>query len=211
MSSSSSAVELSPSLDPVSPYYLHHSDHHGSVTVSSELTSSNYVLWSRSFLLALSIRNKTCFMDGTIKEPAMDDALHGAWMRCNNLIVAWLLRSISPPIASIVFYISSASQIWDTLKKRFSQSDDSRICNLQLSLSTITQGTRIVDAYCIELTGIWEDVENVTRTVSRFFLKRNKKTVFKFINGLNESFSTLKSQVMVMKPFPNLDEVYNLA
>nr|DAD37114.1 TPA_asm: hypothetical protein HUJ06_007755 [Nelumbo nucifera] len=124
MSSLSSAVELSPLLDPASPYYFHHSDHHGSVTISPELTSSNYASWSRSLLLALSIRNKTGFVDGTIKEPALDDALHSAWMRCNNLIVAWLLRSISPPIAYSIFYISLASQIWETLKKRFSQPDD---------------------------------------------------------------------------------------
>nr|DAD24784.1 TPA_asm: hypothetical protein HUJ06_026248 [Nelumbo nucifera] len=160
MSSLSSAVELSPLLDPASPYYLHYSDHHGSVTVSPELTSSNYASWSKSFLLALSIRNKTSFVDGTIKEPALDDALHGAWMRCNNLIVAWLLRSISPPIASTMFYISSASQIWETLKKKFSQPDDSKICNLQLSLNTITQGTRTVDAYFTELTGIWEELRS---------------------------------------------------
>ncbi|XP_010252427.1 PREDICTED: uncharacterized protein LOC104594005 [Nelumbo nucifera] len=196
MSSLSSIVELSPLLDLASSYYLHHSDHHGSVTVSPELTSSNYASWSKSFLLALSIRNKTGFVDGTIKELALDDALHNAWMRCNNLIVAWLLRSISPPIASTVFYISSASQIWETLKKRFSQPDDSKICNLQLSLSTITQGTRIVDAYFTELTGIWEELRSYrplphcqcgrcNKDCFKIFSEaQQKEYVFKFINGL---------------------------
>nr|DAD22652.1 TPA_asm: hypothetical protein HUJ06_024115 [Nelumbo nucifera] len=207
MSSFTSAVELSPLLDPASPYYIHHSDHHGLVTVSLELTSSNYASWSRSFLLALSIRNKTGFVDGTIKEPALDGALHSAWKRCNNLIVAWLLRSISPPIASIVFYINSASRIWEVLKKRFPQPDDSKICNLQT-----------VDAYFTELTGIWEELRSYrplphcqcgkcNKDCFEIFSEaQQKEYVFKFINGLNESFSALRSQVMIMKPFPNLDE-----
>lgn len=34
--------------------------------------------------------------------------------------------------------------------------------------------------------------------------------VFRFINGLNETFFALRSQVTMMEPFPILNEVYNL-
>ncbi|KDP30732.1 hypothetical protein JCGZ_15533 [Jatropha curcas] len=40
-----------------SPYYLHHSENHGSIVVTPELTSSNFATWHLSFLLTVSIRN----------------------------------------------------------------------------------------------------------------------------------------------------------
>ncbi|EOY10540.1 Uncharacterized protein TCM_025870 [Theobroma cacao] len=128
--------------DPRSPDFLHHTDHHGSVVINLKLTSSNYCSWSRSFLLALSIRNKTGFIDGSTKQPSLIDGLYSSWTHCNNLNVAWLLESISEPIATNVFYMSSVPEIWQTLKNRFSQLDDTRICNLQFSLCNKTQALR---------------------------------------------------------------------
>ncbi|EOY03968.1 Uncharacterized protein TCM_019201 [Theobroma cacao] len=86
-------------------YYVHHTNNHGSVVVNPKLTSTNYITWSRSFLLALSIRNKVSFIDETIPKPCMTDPLYSSWIRCNNLIVAWLLDSITPPIALTMFYM----------------------------------------------------------------------------------------------------------
>lgn len=101
-----------------------------------QLTSTNYSAWSRSFLLTLSIRSKTSFIDGSIPYPAATDPLYSAWVSCNNLLVAWHLKSISEPIASTLFYFSSATQIWDVLKRQFSQLDDgeSVICNSSCAL-----------------------------------------------------------------------------
>jgi len=39
-------------------------------------------------MLALLIRNKCGFLDGTISEPKATDSLHITWKRCNDLIVA---------------------------------------------------------------------------------------------------------------------------
>ncbi|XP_021296666.1 uncharacterized protein LOC110425909 isoform X1 [Herrania umbratica] len=136
LSTSLSKSLLSPIEDPRSPYFLHHTDHHGSIVINPKLTSSNYCSWSHFFLLALSIRNKTRFIDGSIKQPSSTDELYSSWTRCNNLIVARLLESISEPIATNVFYMNSAAEIWQTLKNRFSQPDDTRICNLNFPCVT---------------------------------------------------------------------------
>lgn len=37
-----------------------------------------------------------------------------------------------------------------------------------------------------------------------------KDHVFKFLNGLNETYQGLRSQGIAMKPFPSIDEVYNM-
>ena len=34
--------------------------------------------------------------------------------------------------------------------------------------------------------------------------------VFHFLNGLNDSYSAMRSQIVLMKPFPSIDEAYNI-
>ncbi|XP_052209189.1 uncharacterized protein LOC127812708 [Diospyros lotus] len=103
-------ARFNPVEDPSSLYDLHHSENYSSVIVTPELTS-NFTSWKRSFLLAVSIRNKQGFLDGTIIKPDPQGPLYLPWIRCNNHLVAWLLRSISAPIASTVFYMEDATQI----------------------------------------------------------------------------------------------------
>ena len=59
----------SPIDDRMSPYYLHHSDNPGFVLVSQPLTGENYPSWSRYMMIALSVKNKTGFIDGSLTEP----------------------------------------------------------------------------------------------------------------------------------------------
>ncbi|KAI5326261.1 hypothetical protein L3X38_035335 [Prunus dulcis] len=55
--------------NPDHPYYIHQSDHPGMVLVDKPLSGDNYSTWSRQFRLALSAKNKTGFLDGSIKKP----------------------------------------------------------------------------------------------------------------------------------------------
>ncbi|KAJ9163490.1 hypothetical protein P3X46_023152 [Hevea brasiliensis] len=77
-----------PSEDISLPYYLHHSKDHSSVIVTPELTSNNFASWRRSFLLAISTRNKQGFLDGSILKPTPKDPLYLSWVQCNYLLMA---------------------------------------------------------------------------------------------------------------------------
>lgn len=69
MATNSSSVNVSPIDDRMSPYYIHHSDNPGFILVSQPLIGENYPSWSRSMLIALSVKNKAGFVDGAILEP----------------------------------------------------------------------------------------------------------------------------------------------
>ncbi|XP_043815342.1 uncharacterized protein LOC122724446 [Manihot esculenta] len=128
--SNSADHSVSPLEDASSPFFLHHFENHNSIVITPELVPNNFPSWRRSFQLTVPIRNKQGYLDSTVPKPSPVDPLYLRSTRCNNLIVAWLLRSISPSIASTNFYLEDAKQIWDKLHRRFSKPDDSQICHL---------------------------------------------------------------------------------
>ncbi|KAL5537488.1 hypothetical protein UlMin_045929 [Ulmus minor] len=114
--------------EPSNPYYLHHSDSPGQILVSQQLTGENYTSWSRAMLIALSVKNKLGFVDGSIAEPPSTDAnLFNSWIRNNNMVISWILNSISKEISASVMFASSAGEIWLDLKDRFQQKNGPRI------------------------------------------------------------------------------------
>lgn len=55
------------------PFYLHSNDHDGFVLVFDRLTSeADFHSWRRSVRLALNVRNKLGFVNGTILKPSDD-------------------------------------------------------------------------------------------------------------------------------------------
>lgn len=90
-----------------SPYLLHHSDTSNLVLVTEPLTDDNYyVNVHRSMILALSIRNKLGFIDGTITKATGE--LLPLWIRNNNVVIAWIFHSVSKSISSSILFTESA-------------------------------------------------------------------------------------------------------
>jgi hypothetical protein len=124
-SSSNSALnEFSDSL------FLHHGDSPSSILVSQSLIGKNYNSWSRSMLMALSAKNKPCLIDGSMPKPSNSSSNFKAWMRCNDMVLSWIINSISKEIAANIIYIDNAEAMWKDLKERFSQGNGPRIFQL---------------------------------------------------------------------------------
>ena len=125
--------------DPLSSYYLHHSDNPGTVLVSQLLNGDNYASWNRSMLIALSVKNKLGFVDGSIlKSDGSDPQLLNAWRRNNHIVIAWLMNSVSKEISSSLLFGESAAKIWTDLNERFQQSNGPRIYQLKRELTNMS-------------------------------------------------------------------------
>ena len=82
------------------PYYLHHNDHAGLQSVTDHLSSgAEFHSWRRSVRMALNVRNRLGFIDGTIHKPPSTDRNSGSWSRCNDHVSTWLMNSVSKQIA----------------------------------------------------------------------------------------------------------------
>ncbi|KAF5475506.1 hypothetical protein F2P56_007306 [Juglans regia] len=216
-SSSSSSTEY-----PNSHFFFQHSNNANTIIVSPLLTGSNYISWSRYFILSISIKNKLGLLDGTISSPDLVDPSYVSWLRCNNILLAWILNSISKDIASNVFFMTSAKQVWDKLKERFAQPDEAWIYHLQHKLSGIVQGHLSVSDYITQLNAIWEELHSyrplpccscglcTCDALKNIGEVQQRNYVFKFLMGLNDNYDAVRGQIILLSPLPSLDKTFSL-
>ncbi|XP_014489576.1 uncharacterized protein LOC106752408 [Vigna radiata var. radiata] len=212
-----------PSVNPTSPYYLHPGENPGLTLISQVLNETNYFSWSRSMRRALLSKNKIKFIDGSIKKPNRDDSLFDPWERCNVMVLSWVIKTLSPQIADSVIYVEGAKELWDELKERFSKGDYFKISDLLQDIHSIRQGERSVTEFFTDLKILWEELEslrpipNCTCKIpcSCDFLKislkyREIEHVICFLKGLNDTYNTVRTQILLMEPLPNINCVFSL-
>ena len=110
--------------------------------------------------LAISIRNKLEFLDGSIsKHSSFDLTLYNAWQRNNNIVISWILNSVSKEISYSILYRESASAIWnDLIKIRFHQRNGPYIFNLKKEQMNLKQDTQSISMYFTKLKTIWKEL-----------------------------------------------------
>ncbi|XP_073027729.1 uncharacterized protein [Primulina eburnea] len=209
----------SPVDDQSNPYFLHHSDNPGLLLVSQQLTGENFPSWSRATTIALSVKNKLGFIDGSIpKPPESDLALTNAWIRNNNIVISWLLNSVSKEISASVLFVESAEDIWKDLKDRFQQSNAPRIFQLRRELVNLRQDQDPVGIYFTKLKAIWEELNqfrpvcncgkcncNGVKNIDNYVQMDYAMT---FLMGLNDSFAHVRSQVLLLDPLPSISRIF---
>ena len=100
--SSSATSSMNHCDDSSNPFFLHHGDNPGFILVTQPLSGDNYHTWHRSMIMALTAKNKIGFVDGSISKPDPTDPLFLSWTRCNNMVLSWLLNSVSKEIAGSI-------------------------------------------------------------------------------------------------------------
>ena len=85
------------------------------------------------------------------------------------------------------------------------------------------QGDRSVNEFFTDMKIVWEDLEalrpipicscNVRCNCDTFKIMHNQREIeyaICFLKGLNDSYSTVRSQILLMKPLPTISEVFSL-
>ena len=81
----------------------------------------NCELWEWAITIALKVKNKLSFINGTVERPeATDDEDFfecNAWDMANSMLCSWLLRVIDPKLRMTIAYCDMAKDMWDDLRK----------------------------------------------------------------------------------------------
>nr|XP_033509294.1 uncharacterized protein LOC117274188 [Nicotiana tomentosiformis] len=118
--------------------YVHPSDVLGTSLVSSRFDGSCYGSWRRNILVALSIRNKLNFINGTSTKPLPGYPL------------AQISRSVE--------YSEYAKDIWCELEERYGKADGARVFELKKELTHISQGSLDIASYFNKIKQLWDEI-----------------------------------------------------
>ena len=109
------------------------------------------------------------------------------------------------------------------MEERFSQADAFRISDLQEEIFSFKQGTLTVSEYYTHLKMLWDEFHNLrplpkcrckpqcSCNVMRIYKSyQDGDCVIRFLKGLNDSYSTVRSQIMLMDPLPDIKKVFSM-
>jgi len=109
-------------------------------------------------------------------------------------------------------------------KGEFSKGDYFRILDLLQEIHSMRQGERNVTQFFTNLKILWEELESLRPipcciceipwrcTLSKISLQyRDSEYVVYFLKGLAEIYNTVKTQILMMEPLPNINNVFTLA
>lgn len=199
------------------PLYLHPSDHPGMQLVSKQFDGSNFGSWQKAITIALSAKNKLGLINGKVVKPPSDHNSFDQWQRCNDMVTSWILNVLSSDIAESVLYSSSAQEIWKDLIDRFGQSNGAKLYQLQKEISDLSQGSNDLATYFTKLKKHWDElnalstIPNCTCDAAHQMqeIQQNQKLI-KFLMGLNADYSSVRGNILLMKPLPTVAQAYAL-
>ncbi|MCH90903.1 flavonol sulfotransferase-like protein [Trifolium medium] len=207
--------------DTLNPYFMHPNENPGNVLVTPFLSGPNYHSWSRAMTVALRSKHKLHFINGALPRPMDDDRDSIAWDRCNTMIMSWLSNSVDPEISQSILWMDTAAEIWKGLKDRFYQGDVFRISDIQEEIYTLRQGECTISTYYTKMKKLWQELHNFRpipessclencKAIEKMREYKDSDQVIRFLKGLNDQYSAVRSQIMLMEPLPNIGKVYSL-
>lgn len=211
-------------IDANHPYYLHNSDNLGIPLVTQLLTEHNYYQWSRSISIALSAKMKLGMVNGSLPKPLPTSNQFAMWSRYNDMVLSWLLISMSVEIRDSLSYFATAKEIWDDLAVRFSQYNMPRIFQLRKEIASISQGSLSITAYFTKFRTLFSEIDDLMPLArcscassncacahaQRLDKYEDMTKLSQFLMGLNELYTAVRGQLLLMQPVTSITQAYSL-
>ncbi|XP_071695942.1 uncharacterized protein [Rutidosis leptorrhynchoides] len=172
-------------------------------------------------LIALNAKNKLKIVTKEYEEPAPDSVLRPLWERNNDMIISWILNTVSDEISNSLNFINTAANLWQELQEHYSQIDGHRIYQLANDISQLKQHNSTIEVYYHKLKGLYDETDaleapymcNCTCTCENG--KQNgereqRKRLLQFLMGLDECYATTRGQILLMQPLPTIAKAYGM-
>ncbi|XP_048433626.1 uncharacterized protein LOC125474234 [Pyrus x bretschneideri] len=168
--------------------------------------------------MALNAKNKEGFINKTIKKPESASTIESQqWTRGNNLVKSWLLNCVSKDIRASVIYNNVAVDIWNELKEQISHTNSVHLFHIEQEIHGSVQGNLNIGAYYTKLKSFWDEHDalctlptcacGAAKELMQF--QQSQKTM-KFLMGLNESYATVRGQLLLMDSLPAINKNFSL-
>ncbi|CAM8961061.1 unnamed protein product [Rhodiola kirilowii] len=206
-------------------FFVNKNDIHGNPLVSEVLTGrKNFVSWRKAMEIALSARDKLEFVEGEIPMPT-EAKQKAKWKRCNNVIMTWILNSVSKNVVGQILHSENVAIAWKSLNMKYGGSNISRKFSVQQEIANLMQGDLDVSSYHEKLVNLWHELDSMRRykvcvvadgcvkcqeTKDFYDQEKEEGRVIKFLMGLNEAFTHIRTHILALRELPSLDVAYDM-
>lgn len=119
----------------------------------------------------------------------------------------------------------SISPMWEELKTRYLQNDSPRVFSREKYLSSISQGSKLVTEYFNDFKVFWDEyisyrplptcycgiLDTCTCAILKNLIDRQQSDyVMKFLIGLHNSYSAIRSQLLLSSPLYSMSKAFSL-
>ncbi|XP_070050065.1 uncharacterized protein [Nicotiana tomentosiformis] len=109
---------------------------------------------------------------------------------------------------------TTVKDIWLDINERFGQSNRSKHIQLQKELAATSQGSSDIGAYFTKLRCLWDELSTayvgLVCTCGALPKHIEEHKIFQFLGGLNESYSTCKSNILMKSSLPSVSKAYSM-
>ncbi|XP_055803417.1 uncharacterized protein LOC129872456 [Solanum dulcamara] len=146
---------------------------------------------------------------------------YGGWRRCNDMVLSWLLNSLSKEISDSVIYSKTAKALWTDLEERFGQSNGAKLYHLQKELSDLVQGSNDIATYFTKLKKLWDELDTLNADINcgcncicggkdKLTKSIQDERLMHFLMGLNDSYASVRGNMLIISPLPNVNVAYSI-
>lgn len=108
--------------------------------------------------------------------------------------------------------------MWLELEEHFGESNGPLIYQLQRQIASISQGDSSLSKYYTNLKQLWDQLNSLVQIPSctcssaKAISDHNSSTrLMQFLMGLNDTYDSLRNQILVLDPLPSVYKAYSMA
>ncbi|KAK6915936.1 hypothetical protein RJ641_018797 [Dillenia turbinata] len=128
-------------------------------TFSIKLNGKNYLAWRAQFIPLLHYQNLYGFIDGTSTAPPktiastttlitqMPNPEYDLWFKKDQLLLSWILSSLTEDIFSYIINLSSSFAVWEALARAFGSVSQNRQLQLNIELQEFKRNNLSISTY----------------------------------------------------------------
>ncbi|XP_031262583.1 uncharacterized protein LOC116120755 [Pistacia vera] len=103
------------------------------------------------------------------------------------------------------------------LQEQYHKISGTRIYGIQREIVNLTQGTMSVAIYYNKLKFLWDELSSLISlpqldsVAAKAYLNHlNQQKLLQFLMGLNDTYSMVRSQILLMSPLPSVKQAYSV-
>ncbi|KAL6316274.1 hypothetical protein AAG906_017904 [Vitis piasezkii] len=151
-----------------------------------KLTDQNYLQWSKSVMMFVCRKDKDDYLTGAVTAPPFEDPKYKIWKAENNMVLSWLINSMTNNIGEDFMFYETAKEIWDAAEETYSDKENtSELFEVKGILNDLNRRWQHIDLFDENKLGCTKYSQKYKKIVG-------KEHVFKFLFGLNKNLDEVR-------------------